>query len=894
MFVNSANAATYYVSQVATNGYVIGSDSNNGLTKGTAKLTISSAITASSAGDTIYLNDGTYDYTTGVLSISKGISLQSETDYGAIITNNGGLAYVVGLTAGITGTVTLGKIVITEKAANTNLLYLFAPTIKHPIVINGTKFLDYHKVAIFIGNTVSFDADIDLTIQNAIFNSSVMLQSGGYYVIDGRNLRNGDILIDNNTFTNSTSVSANGRYDIAITKNGDNSTVTISNNTINDNTVGGSLYGIYVKAPALTNTSFSISGNTFTMGNSISGFSNAIYFQGTNTASVAPVIASNSMTLTGSSNAGTVRGIYTIDVNSVIRNNTLSINSDVSSDAIWADVISDVLCNSIKVYGNNLTISSPGGHGIIVGNEVTGSRSTYLTDPQIYSNTIISSENVTTTIHGIMFGYIKNGLGWNNYSSGNNIDYIIKGSLDTTFLNNIAVNPTSVGGATGQALRMKGANNGQFINNTVINTNASRNGSDVPFYADADTADSTGSYINNSVYSNKNFLDYVYVQSSSIISFSNNNYYGSNINFNYSNTVYSTILSWQDAKESTASVADPNFLNINSSYALTSTSTLIDAGTSNGLTSTTTDYLGNPIYGTPDIGAYEYQPPFTIGVSLVDPTGNIRIYGDGKYRYTTATSSTMSANLSVTPAETWTYQASTTRPEWLNISNITWGSTKQWTASSTMATTTIYTVGDLTSGSTYTITLDGSATTTITSSSCSDNICTANSEGKITFTYTGGYSTHTFAVSPYTAPTPTPTTAPISSGSSAQSRISNLISMGLYNQAQQIAKQYNIPLPSNIPAKTTPPTTFTRTLRQGMIGNDVKALQQFLNSKGFIVSKTGPGSPNKETNYFGPATRSALMKFQQYYKKEILDPQNLKAPTGIFGEGTRRIVNSIW
>jgi len=67
--------------------------------------------------------------------------------------------------------------------------------------------------------------------------------------------------------------------------------------------------------------------------------------------------------------------------------------------------------------------------------------------------------------------------------------------------------------------------------------------------------------------------------------------------------------------------------------------------------------LGNPLYGTPDIGAYEYQPPYTITTQKPEYTGNIRIYGDGKYRYLTATTSSVTAPLSVVPAETWIYAA---------------------------------------------------------------------------------------------------------------------------------------------------------------------------------------------------------------------------------------------
>jgi peptidoglycan hydrolase-like protein with peptidoglycan-binding domain len=78
-----------------------------------------------------------------------------------------------------------------------------------------------------------------------------------------------------------------------------------------------------------------------------------------------------------------------------------------------------------------------------------------------------------------------------------------------------------------------------------------------------------------------------------------------------------------------------------------------------------------------------------------------------------------------------------------------------------------------------------------------------------------------------------------------------------------------------------------------MTGADVKQLQMFLNSQGFTVGKTGPGSPLHETTYFGPATKAALQKFQLAHKKEILDPQGLKAPTGFFGPATMKVANGM-
>lgn len=86
---------------------------------------------------------------------------------------------------------------------------------------------------------------------------------------------------------------------------------------------------------------------------------------------------------------------------------------------------------------------------------------------------------------------------------------------------------------------------------------------------------------------------------------------------------------------------------------------------------------------------------------------------------------------------------------------------------------------------------------------------------------------------------------------------------------------------------------FERSLRLGMSGEDVKKLQQFLNSKGFVLSKFGPGSPGNETSYFGSLTKAALMKFQQMNRKFTLDPQGLLYPTGFFGIDTKKYVNSV-
>ena len=77
---------------------------------------------------------------------------------------------------------------------------------------------------------------------------------------------------------------------------------------------------------------------------------------------------------------------------------------------------------------------------------------------------------------------------------------------------------------------------------------------------------------------------------------------------------------------------------------------------------------------------------------------------------------------------------------------------------------------------------------------------------------------------------------------------------------------------------------FNHNLKLGMKGDDVKKLQQYLNNKGFIVSKTGIGSKGKENTKFGQATKSALIRFQK--------ANGIKPASGVFGPITRWTINS--
>jgi len=78
---------------------------------------------------------------------------------------------------------------------------------------------------------------------------------------------------------------------------------------------------------------------------------------------------------------------------------------------------------------------------------------------------------------------------------------------------------------------------------------------------------------------------------------------------------------------------------------------------------------------------------------------------------------------------------------------------------------------------------------------------------------------------------------------------------------------------------------FTRNLTIGSRGEDVKALQEYLNAQGFTVAASGAGSPGNETEYFGSLTQAALADFQA--------ANSVSPAVGYFGPITRAKIDSL-
>ncbi|KKT00530.1 MAG: hypothetical protein UV76_C0009G0009 [Candidatus Nomurabacteria bacterium GW2011_GWA2_43_15] len=87
-----------------------------------------------------------------------------------------------------------------------------------------------------------------------------------------------------------------------------------------------------------------------------------------------------------------------------------------------------------------------------------------------------------------------------------------------------------------------------------------------------------------------------------------------------------------------------------------------------------------------------------------------------------------------------------------------------------------------------------------------------------------------------------------------------------------------------VSARAASAFVFNNSLKVGMTSQDVRELQKFLNSKGFIVAQSGNGSPGNETTYFGNRTESAVILFQK---------ANNLVPDGKVGPLTRSVVNAI-
>lgn len=339
---------------------------------------------------------------------------------------------------------------------------------------------------------------------------------------------------------------------------------------------------------------------------------------------------------------------------------------------------------------------------------------------------------------------------------------IAEGGNGSIVSNNIIDNfgsSTYAGTATGKfgGIRIgggaSGATNVQIKNNIITNGQQSNNSSHaglvIPNY------DNQGMILKNNIFINNNSRD-IYTHASANTTnndFDNNIFYKTDYtnNWYWKGVSHSSLEDWKinslfDSKSLTSNpLFSSNSPSQASDFQLTYLSPAIDSGTDVGLS---VDYAGNPIYGNPDIGAYEYQPPHTIGNDKINIPGGSRIYNDGKFRDLTEASD-LGADLVITPEDNFAiYEQDEARPEFMDVTDIIWtAEKKKWTEIANSLSNTIHKVGDSTPNIYYYIKVDNELKD-ITGENCKDNICKADIDGNINFIYTGSYSTHTFEIIP--------------------------------------------------------------------------------------------------------------------------------------------------
>jgi len=212
---------------------------------------------------------------------------------------------------------------------------------------------------------------------------------------------------------------------------------------------------------------------------------------------------------------------------------------------------------------------------------------------------------------------------------------------------------------------------------------------------------------------------------------------------------------------------------------------------------------------------------------------------------------------------------------------------KQWTETGSQSNiSTAHTVGDLKPNTAYVVKVDNSQY----------GVYTSNSQGEISFTYSGGYSSKTFEIVESTQGAAVPPPPPGGGGGTTaattetnltqlQDEINRLTSLINWLKAKLAeifggAGAATVSIPEDC--------QFTATLKYGDTNNEVKCLQLFLKSQGASIYPEG-----KVTGYFGSLTKNAVMRFQEKYVQEILTPAGFTKPTGIVGKYTNAKIRQI-
>ncbi|MDE1875106.1 MAG: hypothetical protein KGH68_03510, partial [Patescibacteria group bacterium] len=534
----------------------------------------------------------------------------------------------------------------------------------------------------------------------------------------------------------------------------------------------------------------------------------------------------------GSTDPNAADAIDYFDGNHVkINNNTLNycgncINYSYAASASSTDV--SIYDNTISKASIGINLGSGGALASldtlsIYGNDISDTNiwDGYSNNHQNGMHLFASQATTTMTNVKIYDNYLHGDIGTQS-TAWVFLEGFITGALVHDNLFNYSVNIPSNG-----ALFFKGCASCQAYNNTIISSV-----SGAGFELQAWLGTETGIKFDNNIVENTGFGIYDdtgsgYLQQA-LAQSDYNIFYSTSSSMQMGSYSISSWSNWQALNyDAHSTTSDPL---LDSNYKPQSGSPAISAGT-NLSSYFTTDYAGTarPSTGPWDIGAYEYVAPSnpTVTTQAVSGISTTAVTGNGTI---TATGGSNATAEGVAYGLTSAYTATS--------SNSGSFSTGSFTASiSGLSCNTTYHIAAFATnpaGTSY------GSDTTFTTSACATAAATP-----VVSTHIYGQSHSSPSVSTLSqAPSASSPSHTISTQTIA-SLIEVLVQAGVIPSSEATTA---LTKAETISAPQTSSASFSRNLSLHAKGPDVSSLQSFLNSKGFTVSKTGPGSPGHETS----------------------------------------------
>ena len=140
--------AILYVSNSATNGFAVGDDANSGTDPvSDCVLTITRGLAVAGAGDTIYINDGTYSETSYIAPADANLTITPYSEHGVTVKAASGATRVMHIAAAATG-ITVGAIALDAQATQDYAITLDSGAAVDAVTLSGTKLLNWTDAGI--------------------------------------------------------------------------------------------------------------------------------------------------------------------------------------------------------------------------------------------------------------------------------------------------------------------------------------------------------------------------------------------------------------------------------------------------------------------------------------------------------------------------------------------------------------------------------------------------------------------------------------------------------------------------------------------------------------------------------------------------------------------------